>query len=488
VRQLLTESLLLSALGGAVGVCLGVWGTSLLAAIGATEARFVPADIDYGVSWRILLFTLVVTVGTGLLFGLVPAWRASRLDLTSSMKEGSRTVGGVTRSRLSKALVVAQVAMSLVLLVGAGLFVRTVRNLETANAGFDERNLLVFTLQPGSAGYKDDRLLELYRQVAARVEALPGVRSATFSHVPLIANFVNDTLVYLPGENESTEAEHDTNRQIVRENFFDALGIPILRGRGFTAQDAVGTQKVAVVSEAFVRDFMNGVDPIGVRIGFNKETLGQVEIVGVARDIKYSDKRTDYAPLTYTPWLQEVDGIDRVTFAVRTAGDPSGFSSSVRQAVREVDATLPVTDVTTQEAQARRTYATERTLANVLSFFGFVALLLAAIGIYGVMAYSVAQRTNEIGIRMALGADVAGVLRLVVWQGLRFALVGLVLGAAGAFALKRVVESELYGVGATDPVTFVAVATTLLGAALVACLLPARRAARVDPVVALRSE
>jgi ABC-type lipoprotein release transport system permease subunit len=216
--------------------------------------------------------------------------------------------------------------------------------------------------------------------------------------------------------------------------------------------------------------------------------VGQIEIVGVARDTKYSSVRDEIQPLTYTPWLQEMDHIGRVTFAVRVAGEPTALAPAVRDVVRDADPTLPVTGVTTQEAQARKTFAAERTLADLLTFFGALALLLAAIGLYGVMAYSVAQRTNEIGIRMALGAEAANVLRLIIGQGLKFAIVGLVAGALAALALERVVESQLYGVGAADPLTFAVVGVSLLAAALVACWVPARRATKVDPVTALRSE
>jgi predicted permease len=488
VRQLVTESLLLSALGGVVGVGFALWGAHALAAMSGARGSFLPAGVDYGLSWPVLGFTVAVSLLTGSVFGLAPAWRATRLDLTTALKEGSRGSGGVSRSWLNKALVVAQVAMSLVLLVGAGLLVRTVHNLQQVDVGFTQEGLLVFTIDPGTAGYKDERLEQFYRQVFARLDANAGVRSATFAHVPLVAHRINQSRVILPGETARSEAEHFTNRQIVRENYFETMEIPLLRGRGFAEQDGGTAPKVVIVSETFARKYFPDQDPVGQRIKFNEDTESGLEIVGVTRDIKYNRQREEFEPLAYTPWLQEGDATGRMSFALRAAGDPTALVPAVREIVREVDPNLPVTDVMTQVAQARETFAEERVLAGLLSFFGALALLLAAIGLYGVMAYSVAQRTHEIGIRMALGAQVATVLRLVIGQGLTFVAIGLMVGALAALALKRVVESQLYGVGAADPLTFTVVGASLMAAALVACWIPARRATKVDPAIALRNE
>ncbi len=489
IRQLMTESLVLSALGGVVGVVFAVWGASTLTALGELgHGGFLPFGVDYGLSWRVLGFTVGVSVLTGVVFGLVPAMRATRLDLTSALKEGARTSSGISRSRLSKALVVAQVAMSLMLLFAAGLFVRTVRNLQHVDLGFNQENLLVFRLRPGAAGYEESRFKEFYDQVLARLEAVPGVRSATFFRVPLIAHNIHSTEVILPGETAQTAAEHETNLQIAKENFFEMMGVPLLAGRGFTERDNEGAPKVVIVSETFAKKFFPDQNPIGQRIGFDEKTTNQIEIIGVVGDTKYSSQREDIEPLLYKTWRQEKESLGSMTIALRTVGDPMALAPAVRDAVREVDSQLPVTDITTQTAQATETISEERVFADLLSFFGVLAVLLAAIGLYGVMAYSVAQRTNEIGIRMALGAQAIGVLRLIVWQGLKFALVGLAVGAVAALALKRLVESELYGVGAADPLTFAVVGAMLVAVALVACLIPARRATKVDPVVALRNE
>jgi predicted permease len=430
---------------------------------------------------------------------LVPAWRATKMDLASSLKQSRRTTGVV--SRLSKGLVVAQVALSLLLLVGAGLFIRTLYNLQHVNLGFNQENLLLFTLQPEQGGYKDERLVRFYNQLFERLDHLPGVQAATFGRVSLIAddNTVHDIL--LPGETEKTAAEHETNRQMARENYFAAMEIPLLSGRDFTAQDDQHAAKVAIVSQAFADKFFPDEDVLGkhVTIIHNQR---EVEIVGVVADAKYMNQREEIKPLLYTPWQQEGDGIGVMHFALRTMGEPTQLAATVRDVVRELDGNLPVTGVSSQTARSQATLGPERLSAQLLIFFGGLALLLAAIGLSGVLAYSVAQRTNEIGIRMALGARPLNVLRLVIWQGMKLVLLGLVVGTLGGYALTRLLASQyfasdtwqaqmaeqLYGVKGTDPLTFAAIALLLAVVALVACWLPARRAARVAPMVALRHE
>jgi len=499
VRQLLTESVLLASLGGALGVVFAFWGKRALVALADRDTGFLPAEIDLSINWRVLAFTVVISTLTGILFGLAPALRATGLDLTAAIKQGRRTTGAV--SRLGKGLVVLQVALSLLLLVGAGLFIRTLYNLQRVNLGFNQENLLLFAMNPGQGGYDGERLTQFSQRLFERLDNLPGVRAATFGRIPLIAHYGWNTSVLLPGETEKTAGERSANRQSARENYFTTMEIPLLRGRVFTAQDDQRSPKVAIVNQTFSRRFFPNDDALGKRVrqGDNDPEL---EIVGVVADTKYNSQRNEIEPMLYTPWRQESSNTGEMYFALRTTSEPTALAASVRQAVRDLDGNLPVTEVSSQEARSQRSLGQERLYARLLSFFGALALILAAIGLSGVLAYSVAQRTNEIGIRMALGAQPPDVLRLVIWQGMRLVLLGLVVGAACGYGLKRLLATQyfsprswqrqmaeqLYGVSGTDPLTFVVISSLLTAVALVACWLPARKAARVDPLDALRHE
>jgi predicted permease len=478
-------------------VLFAIWGKSALVAMTDKDTGLLPNEVDLNLNWRVLVFTLAVSLLTGVLFGLAPAWRATSPDLATSLKQSRRTTGAV--SRLSRGLIIAQVALSLLLLVGAGLFIRTLYNLQRANLGFNQENLLLFRLQPRQGGYKDGRLVQFYQHLFARMDNLPGVRAATFGRIPLIANDNYVGTVLLPGETEQTAEEHATNREMVRENYFATMEIPLLRGRGFTAQDDERARQVAIVNQSFAQKFFPDADVLGQRVRLDQR---EVEIIGVVADTKYMSQREELKPLLYTPWQQEVAVIGEMYFALRTIGEPTALAATVRQVVGELDSNLPVTEVGTQTARSQATLGQERLFAWLLSFFGGSALLLAAIGLSGVLAYSVAQRTNEIGIRMALGAQAGQVLRLVIWQGMKLVLLGLAVGALGGYAFNRSLASQyfektswqaqmaeqLYGVKGTDPVIFTLIASLLALVALAACWIPARRATRIDPLVALKQD
>lgn len=497
LRQLLTESLLLAMLGGLFGVLVAFWGRGVLSALADKQTGLMPGGVELSVNWTVLGFTFAVSVVTGVLFGLAPAWRATRLDLGTALKRSSRTTTGV--SRLSKGLLVAQVAISALLLTGAGLFIRTLYNLQHVELGFNPENLLVFRLQPEQAGYKDERLLRLYQQLFERLDHLPGVRAATFARVELLAddNWFNDFL--LPGETAATAAEHETMRQMVRENYFRTMEVPLVQGREFTAQDDRRAPAVAVVNQTFMRRFFPNGNGLGKRVTLNER---EIEIVGVVADTKYRKQREELQPLLYTSWQQEAADIGEMHFALRTSGDPNTLANQVREVVHGLDDNLPVTEIGTQSARAQTTLAQERLYARLFGFFGVVALALAGIGLFGVLAYSVSQRTKEIGVRMAFGARAARVVAMVIWQGMKLVLLGLLLGSLIGFTFMRLlnnqyfgpdtwqqeIKQQLYGVTVSDPFTLIAVASLLTLVALAACWLPARRAAKVDPLVALRHE
>ena len=499
VRQLLTESLLLSAIGGTVGVLFAFWGKHLLTSLTDKDTGLLPAGVDLQLNWRVLLFTVTLSMLTGLVFGLVPAWRTTSLDLATALKQSRRTTSVV--SRASKLLLVAQVALSSLLLLGAGLFIHTLYNLQKVELGFNQRNLLLFTLRPVQSGYKDERLVRFYQQVFDRLDQLPGVRSATFGSVELIAhdNWYTDFL--LPGETEGAATSHETMRQMVRENYFATMEIPFLRGRQFNAQDGPSAPNVAIVNQTFAQQFFPNQNVLGQRITLNSRSR-TLEIVGVVADTKYESQRKEIKPLVYTPWQQDpIDDLGRMHFVLRTDSEPLALAGAVRELVNNIDRNLPVTDITTQTARAQATLGQERLYARLLSFFGAVALLLAAIGLFGVLAHSVSQRTKEIGIRMAFGAQVGNVLRLIIWEGMKLVLLGLAFGALLGLALKRLVafhsftadtwekmKDQLYGVSFTDPFVLIAIVSLLILVAFLACWLPARRAAKVDPLVALRYE
>lgn len=481
IRQLLAESLLLSLLGGAAGVLVAYWGRAALLTL-----RPIAGSEALSLDWRVLGFTLGASVLTGILFGLAPAWRATRVDLNTAMKAGAAGATGRSRFALRSGLMIGQIALSVVLLVGAGLFLRTLANLRQVDAGFARENLLLFTLDAGLNGYTRPQFAALFERVRERVAALPGVRSAGFSRIAFLTGGRRSLGISAAGR-PLPPAAGDVYVNIVDPSFFETMGIPLMLGRNFSARDTADAPLVAVVSQKFAAQLFPGENPLGQRFAFGPNPdVRPIEIVGVVRDVHYADLRGELPLTVYTPFQQEISG--QATFAVRTAGDPHALAGAIRQAVQAVDANVPLYNLRTQEEQVTQLVSSERVFALLTAFFGAVALVLTCIGLYGLLAHSVVARTREIGIRMALGAQLRAVMSLVLTDGLRLAVLGVVLGIGLALGLTRFVANLLFGVPSTDPATLAGAGLLLVGIAALACFIPARRAARVEPMDALRAE
>jgi predicted permease len=500
IRQLLTESVLMAALGGVTGILFAVWIKDGVLAVEDWGGRGMRA-LEPSLDLRVLAFTMLLSMVTGIVFGLAPAWRSTKVDLTPTLKDSARSSSSASRSLLSRGLVVLQVALSLLLLIGAGLFLRTLLNLQSVEPGFNTRNLLLFGIQPGLVGYKDDKLVQLYQQMTERLEAVPGVQAVTFSRMTLLAQGTSSRGVFLrsalsdpPDSEGRIKPSGDGYIHQVRENFLEAMGIPLLAGRTLKTEDDARAPRVVVVNQIFANKYFPNENPVGQRFTFDPTKPDQIEIIGLAQDAKYARQRDEIPPTIYATWRQELRSMSGVTFEVRTAGDPTASVAAVRQAVADVDSNLPLNNVKTQVEQADETLRMERLFAKLLTLFGLLAQQLAAIGLFGVMAYAVSQRTREIGIRMALGANRGNVMKMILRQGMTLALVGVVLGLAVAYALTKYLESKmdlksmLFGVTVSDPLTYSVIAVGLTLVAFVACYIPARRATKVDPMVALRYE
>jgi predicted permease len=481
VRQLLTESLILAAVAGTAGVALAWWGSQVLVSMASDGPRPLPLDVTPNA--RILTFSLIASVVSALVFGATPALNATRVDLNATLKDGKGPLHGNSQSRIGKALVVAQVALSLILMVGAGLFVRTLKNLQDIPTGFKEKNAILFEIDTASSGYKDAQLANLLVEVEDRVRRVPGVEAAAFSffvfhqggwHSPIF------TADQTPPQGDAIVVRQNT----VGEDYFKAMGIPLVSGRTFTRQDIEQTQKFAVVSETMAERFYPNTSPLGKHFGKSSDKLGEFEIIGVVKDAKYQNLRERPRPLVYYSMKQMPEAATNLI--LRVSADNQTLIPAVRRVLREVNMNLPVDDVVSLEDHIARSLVQQNLIARLASFFGLLALLLASIGLYGVLSYSVARRRNEIGIRMALGASTHDVLKVVLRSGMALTVIGLIIGVAGSLALTRLVSTLLFGVKPTDVTTFVVVSLTLLVVALVACYIPARRATRVDPLIALR--
>ena len=485
VRQLLVESLMLAAAGAATGTLLAWVSRELLIALRPFGNSQVVLDLPLDA--RVLVFTMAIAVATALVFGLAPALRATRVDLTAEFQGGTRAPVGAGRSRLGQALMVVQIALSLVLLVSAGLFVRTLGNLAGIDAGFNRRGLVLFAIDATSAGYSRDRFAALQVRIQDRLARIPGVRTVTFSSVPLLSGTRQNKRIAVPGHAPPPGAPAAVNTNGLAPNFFAVMELPILSGRGFTESDDTTRAKVAVVNQAFARRYFGDENPVGREIVFNAPNdSSRAQVVGVAADAKYTELRGATPPTVYVSALQQVDG--NANFALRLASPDTAVLSAIRAAVREVDPSLPVMNLRTQDEQIDRLHAQERLFARLSGFFGLLALALASVGLHGLMSYTVLRRTAEIGLRMALGAQRAQVLRMILRESLALVCLGTAAGVVTAGAASRLVAAMLFGLSGTDPLTYAAAASLLAGVALLASLLPALRASRVDPMVAFRAE
>jgi len=509
-QQLLTESVLLSVASGAMGILFAYWCVhAIVLFVSRNSGQAFPFAVTP--DWRVLLFVLGASVLTGVFFGVVPAFRSTRLDLTPALKDSAGSVARMRRPNVGTLLVVAQVALSVVVVVGASLLVRTLGNLRNGNTGFDTRNLLLFSVDPTLLGYKQAQIQSLYRDLADRLAAMPGVVSVSYSSEALLSNSLWGSNVTIIGQPDSVY----TDMLAAGPNFLQTMKIPLLEGRSFTPADFAQTEQAnatgkkvppsnqptttvapapVLVNREFVHEYLADRNPIGVLInprgrdfakggGTGGTEAADFQIVGVIGDTKYSDLRRTIHPEICVPLVT-----GRGSFEVRTAANPAALPSLVRGSVKAVNADLDVSDFRTQSEQIDLLLWQERLVAEMSGFFGLLALILACIGLYGLLSYEVVRRTREIGIRMALGAQPANLLRLIVRQGIVLAFVGVLVGIAVALGATRYLGSLLYDVHADDPVTMIGVAALLILVALAACYIPARRAMKIDPLVALQYE
>lgn len=499
VCQLLVETLCLFALGGLAGLAFAFWADRALMAL------YLPSDsgglnISTSPDLRILLFTLTITLMTGIIFGLVPALKATKPDVGRTLKDQAGAVVGSGHAGLRKSLVVAQVSLSLLLLVGAGLFLRSLRNLSNLGPGFPVQRLIGFNIDPALDGYKPDREKIFLQQLTDSISSLPGVQSVGLAAVRILEDNEWDSSMTVEGYTPARPGDHaEPYMNMISPNYFATLGAPVIAGRDFTAKDNSEVKSgpkpddysptAVMINESFAKRYFKGQNPVGRHIGFGEDpgTKTPMEVIGVVKDIKYTSLRDDIPVQAYIPYLGS-HNMGSMTVYVRTAADPNPLMTALRAKVRELDATLPVYGMRSTETQIDNSLTTERMIASLSTVFGFLATLLATIGLYGVMTYTVAQRRREIGIRMALGAERRNVIWLVMRDVLWLVAIGVGVGVPAALALTRMVQSQLYGLTAHDPFTLV---MATVGLAIVACTagyLPAFRASRLDPMVALRYE
>ncbi len=490
IRQLLTESILLSLLGGVLGLLLAMWGIDLLVSI----APGLPRAGEISIDAKVLGFTALVTLATGLFFGIVPALQVSRTDLTQTLKEGGRTSGaGAHHNRVRSALVVLEVAIALMLLVGAGLFINSFLRLQRVNPGFDTNNALSFRIGLPDTRYPQaQQKTDFYRQLASRIESLPGIKSVAYTSALPLSGQGGGVGFSIEGEPNASGLPfpYDSDYRAVSPGYFTTMGIQLINGRDFDERDELISNPVVIINETLAKRYFANQSPLGKRInpsfGIDDRGILMREIVGVVSNFKHSSLSAETQPELYIAYKQNPRST--MTVVVRAGSDPNNLVAAIREEAHSLDSDLPIFNVRTFDQYLSASVAQPRFNTLLLGVFAALALILTVVGLYGVTSYSVTQRSHEIGVRMALGATSGNVLSLIIRQGLSLTLTGVALGLAGAFAFTRVAESLLFGVTATDPFTFIAVSVLLIGVSLVACAVPARRATKVDPMIALRYE
>ena len=484
VRQLLTESLLLSSFGGAAGLLLGYLGRNIVPRLLTNSSQ--PELVEVQFDWRVLLFALGISFATGILFGLAPAWKATRIAADGGLREA----GGATVNRhrlwVDKALVTVQIALSATLLMGAGLFVHTLVNLNRTPLGFESDHILLFRLSLPRVRYSDAQMTTFFERLEEKLASLPGVRSVAANNIGIIGDGHSGSTFHVLGRPlEEDPVRVQTNG--VGPEFFQTLGIPILQGRAFDRHDTTDSPKVAVVNRALAEKFFRNENPVGKT--FEAETVdGPIQIVGIAADTRYADLRSETPPTFYVPYLQETNGPGRMMIELRTIAEPTSVLTGVRAAIESLDHDLPLIDVRTMNEQVGSTLSDERALAQLAAGFSLLAVVLASIGIYGMMAYAVNTRTAEIGLRIALGAPSGQVLSRVLGEAFWLASAGTILGLIAALWLTRFIRVMLYGLGSADALSVVSTAVLLISVSLFAAFAPARRASRIDPIRALRHD
>jgi len=492
VRQLLTESLLLSVLGGAGGLLLGYTGRNLVPWLMSTG--WSSGELAVPFDWRVFAFSAAITLCTGILFGLAPAWRASRAQLNATLKESSQSASRRRRTLSGKAIVGFQVALSTLLVVSAAFFVRTIYNLNTVSPGFDAHDLTLFSISLPQSRYPAPLDLSAYHRIEEAVAAVPGVEGVTAASMPLVAGWMMQMNLHIDGNDsqalKKSAASNLAMRDAVGGTFFSTMSIPILAGRALNEQDTETSPKVAVVNEALARKFFPNANPIGRRVRTSddpKDPAPWVEIVGICGNTHYQNLREDLLPIYFEPYRQQKE-LGTATYAVRSSLSPNRLLPSLRRTLQQIDPDLPITEVRTQQQEIDSTMQQERMFASLTAGFGVLALALACVGVYGIMAYTVSQRTNEIGIRLALGAAREHVRAMVLRETVWLAGAGVVIGLALTMALTHLIASMLYGLKPYDPATLGGSMLVLLLVAVLAGFIPAHRASRVDPIEALRNE